>query len=195
MPPNATDYISQLRALVELEFLPQQGVLQPFRDLFGIEAEDDEAEGARQEEGADGEIADPFALPASKSGVVNMGFMLVILLMNILSTIAASLAVRICKCSQKCHERLTKIKQDIFWNSWLRFGIESYLEITMGTLYGLAQSNFSDGLNLANSLVNISLLICVLAFPILSAILVHRNRDKLEALDGKIGSLYLEIRV
>ena len=98
MPPNATDVISQLRSLIELEFIPNDRIMLPISDFFGVSEEEGE-----DDEGADDENdLDPYAYPSSKSGLLNMGFMLSILLANICISLLVLPAVRVCTCNQKC---------------------------------------------------------------------------------------------
>ena len=132
----------------------------------------------------------------SQSILGNMGVALVILGMVVILVILVSFCVKACKTGSKVYSVLLKIRAKILWNMVLRYILQSYLKISIATMFALSLLSVSSDLKAVNCGLTILILLTLFFLPTFFAILLHRNRDKLhtEGMKAKIGSIYLGIR-
>ena len=90
---------------------------------------------------------------------------------------------------------VAKAKAKIFWNMILRFVLQSYLKNSMAVLFAIYVISFREDKSIINGSISLVLLIVLIALPIAFAVILHRNRDRLdtEPMRAKIGSLYLGV--
>ena len=117
IPPNAIMAIETFRTIALGEFIPYEWLTGPLSEPFKAGEEGDEN--------------------ARSSVIGNMGVMLVILSFIVVLAILITICVKCCKPGSKLHTLFGKIKAKIFWNSVLRFILQSYLKIAIGTLFSL----------------------------------------------------------
>ena len=126
-----------------------------------------------------------------------MGVMLMMGCVILVLAIIVILLFRFCKPGNKCHTIGRKIKQKIFWNTVLRFVLQSYLKNSLAVLFTISVMNVSTSTGIMNAVASIVLLLVLIVLPIYFAILLHRKRQSLtlEEMKAKIGSLYLGMNV
>lgn len=180
IPPNAIMAIETFRTIALGEFIPYEWLTEPLSKPF---------KRPEEEEGEDGEN--------DRSNVLaNMGVMLVILAMIVVLAVLIILLIKCFDLGQKIQDLFLKIKAKIFWNSILRFILQSNLKTAIGTFFALYLIKVSTDMDA----VNAGLTLCILAFlffiPIFFFIVLNRNQEHLETeqMKAKIGSLYLGIR-
>ena len=108
------------------------------------------------------------------------------------------LLVKYCRKNAKCQSLFLKLKTKIFWNSILRFALQSYLKNSLAVMFSIYVISFASGdTSIVNGIISLILLLVLVTLPILFALILHRNRENLteEAMKAKIGSLYLGMRV
>ena len=126
-----------------------------------------------------------------------MGAMFVVLTVIVILAILVTIIYRKCKKGSKFHTLVMKIRAKIFWNSMLRFVLQSYLKVAIGTLFSIYLINTDTSGDIANTVFAIIVLLILIIFPIFFAIVLHRNRSSLDSqeLRDRIGTLYLGINV
>ena len=176
--------IETFRTIALGEFIPYEFITEPLAEWFTPESD------ASGEEGEDGS--------ESKAGVLsNMGVMLPILMVLLILVSLICVCVRYNKRGSKLHNLTMKVKKKVFYNSMLRFVLQSYLKTALGGVFALVLIKFKTGTDILNAVLAIVMMIILASFPIFFAILLHRKRDilSLDETKEQIGSLYLGIRV
>ena len=125
-----------------------------------------------------------------------MGVMLIILGFIIVLATLISICVKCCKPGSKLQGIFLKVKGKIFWNAILRFILQGYLKISIGTLFALSLVSVSTNMEAVNCGLSFLVLGILMFLPVFFAIILSRNRKNLdsEAMRAKIGSIYLGIR-
>ena len=160
MPPNADIATKTFRIIALGKFIPYDWLTEPLSKPFN-EPESDESESEISKRG---------------NVISNMGVILLFGSGILVLAVTVLLASRTCcKSGTKCHSLAVKLKQKIFWNSILRFALQSYLKNIMAVVFSLYGSNFSS----MNSAISLTLFIILVALPFLFAYTLHKNRDKL----------------
>ena len=164
IPPNAIMAIETFRTIALGEFIPYDWFTEPLSKPFK----------RPEEEGEDGEEND-------RSNVLaNMGVMLVILAIIV---VLATLVILLVKCfdlGPKIQNLFLKIKAKIFWNSILRFILQSNLKTAIGTFFALYLIKASTDMDAVNAGVTLLIVAFLFFIPIFSLIVLNRNRDHLE---------------
>jgi hypothetical protein len=162
------------------EFIPYEWLTKPLKEMLKSK-ESEEGDQSKEE----------------KSNVLaNMGVMLVILVVLIFVIALLVLCICLCKRCTKIQNLVKKVKAKIFWNSVLRFILQSYLKTTLGCLFAISLMSFGDKNKIINACMSIAMLIALVGFPFLFAVILHKNRGTLniQEMKDKIGSLYLGMR-
>ena len=169
--------LKTFRTIALGEFIPYEWLTTPLKEML------------KSDEGAEN--------TDEKSNVLaNMGVMLVILVAIIFVIVLLLLFICLCKRSPKILNIFQKIKAKIFWNSILRFILQSYLKTTLGCLFAISLMSFSEKNKIINAVMTIVMLIALVSFPVLFGVILHKNQGKLDLqeMKDKIGSLYLGMR-
>ena len=184
IPPNATLAIRTFRSIALGEFIPFHWLTDPLKESF-MTSEEEESNGIKGED------------EQSASTLGNMGVMLVILILILVLATVTIIFVKVCKQGSKIHNLFRTAKNKIFWNTILRFILQSYLTIALGTMFALSMLSVSSDLRAFNCGITLFFLLVIVDLPIFFAILLHRNRNDLPtaAMRAKIGSIYLGIRI
>ena len=127
-----------------------------------------------------------------------MGIMILFGGIILILAVTVFLLVKYCRNNAKCQSLLVKLKTKIFWNSILRFALQSYLKNGLAVMFSIYVISFASGdTGIVNGIISLILLLVLVSLPILFAIILHRNRENLTdaAMKAKIGSLYLGMRV
>ena len=126
----------------------------------------------------------------------NMGVMVLILLIMLVVVAVVVFLIKTCKKGSCCHRNADKLKKKLFWNSFLRYVLQSYLKTSLATLGAVALISFKSNGVSANDIVTILLVIVLGSMPIIFSCVVERNKVALprRTMKAKIGSLYLGIR-
>ena len=201
MPPNAILAIKTFRVIALGEFIPSEWLTNSIKNVFKDEssASDGASEASEDEEEDenDEEAGSAKAVEEDKSNVLaNMGVMLVILLMLLVLIVIVLLSIRFCKKGSFLHTKFEQLKKKLFWNSFFRFVLQSYLKTVLGCLFAIRLMSFATGTKTTSALISLFMLIVLVAAPIFISVLMHRNRERLPrtAVKSKIGSLYLGTR-
>ena len=125
-----------------------------------------------------------------------MGIILLFLGVIIVVAIVISIFVKLCKPGSKLHNAFLKIKGKIYWNAILRFILQAYLKISIGTLFSLSVLSVSTDMEAVNCGMAILVFMALLVLPFFFYKLLRRNQKNLntDAMRAKIGSIYLGIR-
>ena len=132
--------------------------------------------------------------------ILNLGSQLAIItafiwFMPILLIFKAFL-IKLCK---KGHS-LDEFERSFYFNTFIRFYLESFLEINTSAYINLQALDFSDGLNFFCSIVSVALVFVSLLFPIANGYFLYQNRSKIEGskcdphLKETYGALFEEYR-
>ena len=122
MPPNALIATKTFRVIALGEFIPYDWLTEPLSKPFD-EPESDERSSEISERG---------------NVISNVGVMLLFGSLILVLAVTVLLASHTCcKSGTKCHSLAVKLKQKIFWNSILRFALQSYLKNIMAVLFAL----------------------------------------------------------
>ena len=108
-----------------------------------------------------------------------MGVMLVFLAIIVILAVVIVILIKFCKPGSKLHNLFLKIKGKIFWNSLLRYILQSNLKIAIGTLFALYLIKVSSDAEAVNAGLSICIVAALLFMPIFFYILLNRNRDSL----------------
>ena len=87
------------------------------------------------------------------------------------------LLVKYCRSNIKCQLMFAKIKTKIFWNSILRFALQSYLKNSLAVMFSIYVISFASGdTGIINGVISLVLLLVLVALPILFGLILHKNR-------------------
>ena len=67
----------------------------------------------------------------------------------------------------------------IFWNSILRYVLQSYLSTTIGCFFAISLISFDNKNSVINSILSIVILCVLMVLPIIFATILHKNRANL----------------
>ena len=90
--------------------------------------------------------------------------------------IAVIILVKLCRTNQKCQALFLKLKTKIFWNSILRFILQSYLKNSLAVMFAIYVISFRGETGIINGVLTLVLLLIFIILPIYFAILLHRRR-------------------
>ena len=172
--------LKTFRTIALGEFIPNEWLTKPIKELLKSK-----------------ESEDSDAIKEEKSNVLaNMGVMLVILVVMIVLILFTGLFICLCRKSPKCLNIFKQIRAKIFWNTILRFILQSYLKTTIGCLFAVSFISFGDKNKIINAVMSIAMLCFLIVIPIVFGAILHKNRTNLHmtAIKEKIGSLYLGMR-
>ena len=132
----------------------------------------------------------------SQSILGNMGIMLLFLAVIVVVAIVISIFVKLCKVGSKLHTAFLKIKGKVYWNAILRFILQGYLKISIGTLFSLSVLSVSTDMEAVNCGLAVLFFMFLLVLPVFFYKLLKRNQKNLDTVEmrAKIGSIYLGIR-
>ena len=70
------------------------------------------------------------------------------------------------------------MKQKLFWNSILRFMLQSYLKNSLAVMFSIYVISFRSGndTGIINGVIALVLLLVLIGLPLLFALVMHRNR-------------------
>lgn len=108
-----------------------------------------------------------------------MGVMLVILAFIIVLIVLVSLLVCLCRKSPKFLNIVRKIRAKIFWNSILRYILQSYLKSTIACLFAISLISFVNKNAIINAILSIVILSILVVLPIVFAAILQRHRVNL----------------
>ena len=104
-----------------------------------------------------------------------MGIMLLFLAVIIVVVIFIAICVKLCKPGSKLHKGFLKIKGKIYWNAILRFILQGYLKISIGTLFSLTVLGVSTNMEAVNCGIAILVFMALLVLPVFFYKLLRRN--------------------
>ena len=90
---------------------------------------------------------------------------------------------------------VTKIKDKLFWNFFIRYSMTSYLSLGFDGFTALKSLRWKNGFSCFSSVAAIIVAVTLIALPIFFYSVLMRNRENLETLRVKIGNLYSGIRI
>jgi hypothetical protein len=167
LPSNAQAVMKFLKSIALLEFIPTAQITSSISAWLGLD-------------------------PTDESNIVNQnGIMLVIGLAIVAVIILLGVASYfITQASYSCYRRYRQVKGMIFYNTFLRFILQSNLKmgIAAATTLSVATS-FATG-SVIVALIELAVFcLCTVLFRII----LYKNKDNLvrPSMHGKIGSLYL----
>ena len=186
--------IEAFRVIALGEFIPYDWLTDPIKDLLSKPEEDTDSDEDAEDEAED--EADEEKDVSKANVLANMGVMLVILAVILVVIILVIILIRSCKKGTCCHRQAMKIKAKIFWNSILRYVLQSYLKTSLGCLFALAAISFKNSSATTNALISMLMFVVLLAQPIIFACVMERNKENLQRkkIKAKIGAAYLGIR-
>ena len=156
IPPNALIAIETFRTIALGEFIPYDWLIEPLSEPF--KGADDESESSRA------------------SVLSNMGIMLLFGGIILVLAIAVIILVKLCRNNQKCRALFVKLKTKIFWNSILRFILQSYLKNSLAVMFAIYVISFRGETGIINGVITLFLLLVFIFLPIYFAVLLHRRR-------------------
>lgn len=150
------------------EFIPYDWMTDPIKDLLSPpeveeiidEDEDiDELEGEDEDQNEDEDSEED----AEKANVLaNMGIMLVFLGVILVLIILVIVLIRSCKEGTCCHRQAMKLKAKIFWNSILRYILQSYLKTSLSCVFALSAMSFKNSSATTNALISMAMFVVLL---------------------------------
>ena len=104
-----------------------------------------------------------------------MGIILLFLGVILVVVILIAICVKLCKPGSKLHNGFLKIKGKIYWNAILRFILQGYLKISIGTLFSLTVLGVSTNMEAVNCGIAILVFMALLVLPVFFYKLLRRN--------------------
>ena len=98
--------------------------------------------------------------------------MLVFLVFILILVILTVLLIRICKPGSKLHNAFLKVKKKLFWNTFLRYALTSYLKTSLSVVAALSIVNFSDKKRIVDAALSITLITILVSLPFFFAYLL-----------------------
>ena len=128
--------------------------------------------------------------------ILNLQIMFIFILILLALPIILTLARWCCKRKKKCVSYLNWIGKRIFWSTYIRFILESFLEIALAGILRLKNFSFVSGSEFFHSAVAIVFLIIVTIFMIGSTVVLQLNQRRLSDKDfkEKYGELTLGLK-
>lgn len=96
--------------------------------------------------------------------------------------------------SARCKMWLNRIAKAVFWNTYIRFALESYLEFCIASLLRLRQLNFHSSSEVFNSLLALLIFLSLVAFLVGSVLILHWKSAKSYFDGNKFSELSLGLR-
>ena len=114
---------------------------------------------------------------SSRAGVLsNMGVMLPILMLILILAILIGLCVKYNKRDSKLHNLMMKVKKKVFYNSMLRFVLQSYLKTSIGAVFALKLMKLKTTTDAINSALAVIIIIILCSIPIFFYRILDKNR-------------------
>ena len=148
-------FITQIRKLALFEFIDTKPIVSKVKETLGLptgdceeddeDCEEAEAEARRRlqdeedeedgEEGEDGETAEEDNSDLSRLGSAdildNLGIMLIFTILLVAVVVLLIVAACILRKNKKAQELFKKIKEKLFWNTFIRFVVQSTLAMQL----------------------------------------------------------------
>ena len=126
-----------------------------------------------------GPLSEPFQSEEGENILSSMGVMLVFGGIVLILAVLVVIMFRCCRPGMKCHSIGQKLKAKIFWNSMLRFSLQSSLKNSLAVMFTIKAISFSTTADTLNGVTGLVLLTILVGLPVFYAILLHKNRKEL----------------
>ena len=86
----------------------------------------------------------------------------------------------LCFCSSKCKRCLNKVENKLYWNTYIRFGMEAYLELAIcAYIRYVGDFSFENPSEIFYSLSSVLLLLMIFAFFVIGVLVPQIHFKKL----------------
>ena len=130
----------------------------------------------------------------STSVIRNLQVVFVFLMVLMMIPVILIMLFGIFHCSTRCKKWLHKAAQSLFWNTYIRFWLESYLEFSIASLIRLRKFNFESWNDIFNSVFATTLLITLVFLLVGSVPLLHCKPLRKEPASPRYSELTLGLR-
>ena len=99
--------------------------------------------------------------------------------------------------SKTCEKAIARIKKTMFFNTYLRIGMETYLELAVVILLRFRHLLFTSYSEIVHSSIAIFLMLIVVALPVFSLVFTQMKFASLSSdkIKGMCGDMYLGLKV
>ena len=101
----------------------------------------------------------------------------------------------LCFCSSRCKRCLNRLDAKMYWNTYIRFTLEAYIELQISVMLRLNNLSFEGADQIFYSVFVIVIIMATWSFVIFAAVFAMVKFDKLKEpeLMKKFGDLYLNL--
>lgn len=114
----------------------------------------------------------------SSDVILNLQIMFLFILLLIVLPFVLVLLQLICKRSKKCNKCLDWFSQRLFWSTYIRFILESYLELALASILRLKNFSFETGSEAFHSIVAVVFSTLVAVFLVGSTMCLQKNQNR-----------------
>ena len=173
IPGNATIAIKTFRKIALGEFIESEWITDPIKDMTMSEDEE-----------------------GNQSVLANMGVNLVFGVILLALIVLVVVLVRTSKPGSCINNLFVKVKSKLFWNSVIRFILQSYLKTSIGCMMAVSAVSFGASAATVSSILAILFAVVLAVIPVYFLWFLHKRRKTLQQDDVKqrFESLYQGIR-
>ena len=156
MPENAAIVIKTFRVIALGEFIPYDWLIDPIQENLGSGQDD------------------------NSNVLANMGIMLVILVAIVGIATMVILCVKCCKEGTRFNTFFQWVKRKIFWNTVIRFILQSYLKVAISSCFAVWLIKFDSSKTVINAVLAILLLAVISVIPFFLTRQVYKREGSLK---------------
>ena len=185
MPANANKLFSILIKIATFDLLPAEHVIEGIEEMLSITHDEIYLTENFVDFGFD-----------STTPMMNLELIFIILLILLVYPLFQLLLIGIFCRSSKCEKIIARVNKTMFFNTYLRIGMETYLELAVVVLLRFRHLLFSTYSEIIHSSIAIILMLIVVALPVFILIFTQLKFAELESpkLKSMCGDLYLGIK-
>ena len=182
MPSNASMLFQVIVKIATFDMLPTEEFIQAGEDRVGLQKDSISISDSFEDFGFD-----------STDPIRNLQVMFLFLVLLLIYPVF-SLGLRgLCFCSNRCKRCLNWLDSMMFWNTYIRFALEAYLELQICVLLRFKNFSFEGADQIFYSAFTILIMASTWSFMIFAAVFTMQKFVKLEqpGFVKKFGDLYL----
>ena len=169
MPGNAQMLFQVIIKIATFNILPTEDIIAGAESDIGIEHSDVDLTDNFEEFGFD-----------SSDPIRNLQVMFIILMVLLLLPLLVLALKGLCYCSSKCRKCINKVQNKLYWNTYIRFGMEAYLELAIcAFIRYVGDFSFENGSEIFYSLASVLLLITLFSFFVIGVLVPQIHFKKL----------------
>ena len=185
MPKNAGMLFQVITQIATFDMIPTEEFIKKGEDSVGLEKDDFFISDSFEEFGFD-----------STDPIRNLQIMFIFLLFLIAYPLL-SLGLRgLCYCSRCCKRCVDYLDNQMFWNTYIRFALEAYLELQICSMLRFKNFSFDSDDQIFFSVFVIMIVVATWGLMVLAAVLAMRKISTLQEPDftKKFGDLFLGLK-